>query len=260
MPVLKDLIVNMDAVHWKKVQRVVPWLLPAGDPPEREYVVPAGDDDRRHAVDGLHPLRRVRLGLPLDGGRPAVHRAAALAKAYRFVGDPRDAQTEERLRDLAEDPHGIYDCTHCFNCVEVCPKGVAPMDQIMRLRRRATRDFEINDQNNGRRHEHAFTKIIQKKGILDERKLLQDSFGPFRPQGGIELLRALPTGLRGFARGKITPRKALFHEGIEGVENIRRIYDHAENHGEEINLYILGEERRGERSRRWRRSAGGDPQ
>jgi succinate dehydrogenase / fumarate reductase iron-sulfur subunit len=166
---------------------------------------------------------------------------AALAKAYRFVGDPRDAQTEDRLRDLAEDPHGIYDCTHCFNCIEVCPKGVAPMDQIMRLRRRATRDFEINDQNNGHRHERAFTKIIQKKGILDERKLLQDSFGPFRPEGGIALLRALPTGLRGFARGKITPRKALFHEGIEGRENIRRIYDHAENHAEQINLYILGE-------------------
>jgi succinate dehydrogenase / fumarate reductase iron-sulfur subunit len=29
MPVIKDLIVDMDAVHWKKVQRVVPWLLPA---------------------------------------------------------------------------------------------------------------------------------------------------------------------------------------------------------------------------------------
>src|SRR3954454_4405371 len=28
MPVIKDLIVDMDAVHWKKVQRVVPWLLP----------------------------------------------------------------------------------------------------------------------------------------------------------------------------------------------------------------------------------------
>src|SRR5213596_3485826 len=39
MPVIKDLIVDMDAVHWKKVQRVVPWLLPEGDPPEREYVV-----------------------------------------------------------------------------------------------------------------------------------------------------------------------------------------------------------------------------
>src|SRR3712207_9583544 len=52
---------------------------------------------------------------------------AALAKAYRFVGDPRDGYTEDRLRDLAEDPHGIYDCTHCFACIEVCPKGVAPM-------------------------------------------------------------------------------------------------------------------------------------
>jgi succinate dehydrogenase / fumarate reductase iron-sulfur subunit len=40
MPVLKDLIVDMDAVHWKKIQRVTPWLLPAGEAPEREYIVP----------------------------------------------------------------------------------------------------------------------------------------------------------------------------------------------------------------------------
>jgi succinate dehydrogenase / fumarate reductase iron-sulfur subunit len=241
MPVLKDLIVNMDAVHWKKVRRVVPWLLPAGDPPEREYVVPPETMiDVTQAMACIHCGACVSdcLSMEVD---PLFIGPAALAKAYRFVGDPRDAQTEERLRDLAEDPHGIYDCTHCFNCIEVCPKGVAPMDQIMRLRRRATRDFEIDDQNNGRRHEHAFTKIIEKKGILDERKLLQDSFGPFRPEGGIQLLRALPTGLRGFARGKITPRKALFHESLPGMDNVKRIYEHAENHAEEVNLYILGE-------------------
>jgi len=120
------------------------------------------------------------------------------------------------------------------------------MDQIMRLRRRATRDFEITDPNNGQRHEEAFTKIIQKKGILDERKLLQDSFGAFRPQGVVQLIRSLPTGLRGFARGKITPRKALMHEKLEGMENVQRIYDHAEDHHEEINMYILGEEGEGE--------------
>src|SRR5436190_21262608 len=102
----------------------------------------------------------VGAGLSLEVD-PEFVGPAALAKAYRFVGDPRDAQTEERLRDLAEDPHGIYDCTHCFNCIEVCPKGVAPMDQIMRLPRRATRDYGINDQNNGRPHEHSSTKIIK---------------------------------------------------------------------------------------------------
>src|SRR6185503_10888862 len=167
MPVLKDLIVNMDAVHWKKVQRVVPWLEPAGDPPEREYVVPPETMiDVTQAMACIHCGACVSdcLSLEVD---PLFIGPAALAKAYRFVGDPRDAQDKERLTDLAEDPHGIYDCTHCFSCVEVCPKGVAPMDQIMRLRRRATRDYGIKDKNNGYRHEHAFTNIIRKKGILD---------------------------------------------------------------------------------------------
>jgi succinate dehydrogenase / fumarate reductase, iron-sulfur subunit len=241
MPVLKDLIVNMDAVHWKKMQRVVPWLLPEGPPPEREYVVPPESMiDITQSMACIHcgACNSDCLSLEVD---PLFIGPAALAKAYRFVGDPRDGQTEERLRDLAEDPHGIYDCTHCFSCIEVCPKGVAPMDQIMRLRRKAVQDAEINDQNNGARHEEAFTNIIRKKGILDERKLLQDSLGPLRPQGGIALLKALPTGLRGFARGKIAPKTALFHEKLPGMENVRRIYEHAEQHRIELNLYIVGE-------------------
>ena len=31
-------------------------------------------DGRRHPVDGLHPVRRLRVGLPGDGGRPRLHR------------------------------------------------------------------------------------------------------------------------------------------------------------------------------------------
>ena len=74
MPVLKDLIVDMDAVHWKKIQRVTPWLLPDGPDARARVHRPAGVDDRRHADDGLHPVRRLRVGLPLDGGRPALRR------------------------------------------------------------------------------------------------------------------------------------------------------------------------------------------
>ena len=40
MPVIKDLIVDMDAVHWKKIRRVTPWLLAKQPVPEREYLVP----------------------------------------------------------------------------------------------------------------------------------------------------------------------------------------------------------------------------
>src|SRR4051812_7321165 len=177
MPVLKDLIVDMDSVHWKKIRRVPPWLLPEGDPPEREYIVPA-----EAMIDITQTMACIQCGacvsdclsMEVD---PLFIGPAALAKAYRFVGDPRDGATEERLNDLAEDPHGLFDCTHCFQCIEVCPKEVAPMSQIMRLRRRATQDFHIKDRNNGYGHEKAFSGLIETYGTLHESQLLPRSFG-----------------------------------------------------------------------------------
>src|SRR3954466_16157634 len=42
MPVIKDLVTDMEAVHWKKIRRVVPWLLPAEEPPQGQGdIVPA---------------------------------------------------------------------------------------------------------------------------------------------------------------------------------------------------------------------------
>src|SRR5918911_5414379 len=35
MPVIKDLIVDMDAVHWKKIQRITPWVINKEPIPER---------------------------------------------------------------------------------------------------------------------------------------------------------------------------------------------------------------------------------
>jgi succinate dehydrogenase / fumarate reductase iron-sulfur subunit len=251
MPVLKDLIVDMDAVHWKKVQRVVPWLLPEGEPPQREYIVPAeAMIDITQSMACIHCGACVSACLSLEVD-PEFIGPAALAKAYRFVGDPRDAQTEERLRDLAEDPHGIYDCTHCFACVEVCPKDVAPMDQIMRLRRRATADYEIKDENNGYGHEQAFTNIIERWGTLHEAQLLPRSFGDgslvkgqTRPDAVRQLVEALPTAMRGMARGKITPKKALMHPKLPDQSQVRRIFKEIESKDErlELNLYIVGEE------------------
>src|SRR3954447_13995544 len=39
MPVVKDLITDMESTHWTKIRRVTPWLLPHGEAPEREYIV-----------------------------------------------------------------------------------------------------------------------------------------------------------------------------------------------------------------------------
>ena len=251
MPVVKDLVTDMEAVHWKKVRRVVPWLVPAEEPPEgQEYIVPAEAMlDVTQAMACIHCGVCVSACLSLEVD-PDFIGPAALAKAYRFVGDPRDGEHEARLKDLAEDPHGIYDCTHCFACVEVCPKDVAPMNQIMRLRRRATDDYGIKDSNNGYGHEKAFINIIERWGTLHEAQLLPRSFGDgslvkgqTAPERVKQLARDLPTVIAGLKSGKVTPRKALLHPKLPDQKQVRRIFDEVESHDEriELNLYIIGE-------------------
>jgi succinate dehydrogenase / fumarate reductase iron-sulfur subunit len=244
MPVIRDLIVDMDAVHWKKIQRVTPWLINKEPVPEREYIVP-----HDNMVDVTQTMACIQCGacvsdclaMEVD---PLFVGPAALAKAYRFVGDPRDAEPFERLKDLAEDEHGIYDCTHCFNCIDACPKGVDPMSQIMRLRRRAGSDFDIEDRNNGYRHEHAFVKNIRRNGLLHEADLLPDSYGgKFHPRAVPELVGSLPTAFTALARGKMTPRTALGHPH-KAPKEVKRLFDEIEGRDErvELNLYVSGYE------------------
>ena len=244
MPVIRDLIVDMDAVHWRKIQRVTPWLINEEPVPEREYIVP-----HENMVDVTQPMSCIQCGacvsdclsMEID---PLFIGPAALAKAYRFVGDPRDAQHRERLTDLSEDPHGIYDCTHCFNCVDACPKGVDPMNQIMRLRRIAGSDHGIEDRNNGHRHEHAFVKNIRRNGLLHEPDLLADSYGgKFNPAAGRELVSGLPTAFKGLARGKMTPKTALLHPH-KAPKPVTQAFDRIEGRDRriELNLYVTGYE------------------
>jgi succinate dehydrogenase / fumarate reductase iron-sulfur subunit len=254
MPVIKDLITDMESTHWTKIRRVTPWLLPHGEPPEREYVV-----EPESMIDITQSMACIQCGACVSSclsmeADPEFIGPAALAKAYRFVGDPRDAETKERLHDLAYDPHGIYDCTHCFSCIDACPKGVAPMDQIMRLRRRAAEEGIDDDPNNGHNHMHAFVKMIEKKGTNDEALLLQESYAPgvkgkLKPtKGAIKgLLASLPTAVRGIRTGKMRSLSKLIPgvhpklpDGAQG--EVKAIYEHAEQHGEELNLYIKGEE------------------
>jgi succinate dehydrogenase / fumarate reductase iron-sulfur subunit len=250
MPVIKDLIVDMDAVHWKKIQRVSPWLINKQPVPEREYIV-----SRESMIDVTQTAACIQCGacvsdclsMEVD---PDFVGPAALAKAYRFVGDPRDAKHEQRLRDLAEDPHGIYTCTHCFKCIEACPKGVAPMSQIMRLRRIAGSDHGIVDRNNGHRHEAAFGTLVRQNGLLWEAELLPRSyggdsfFGKFAPPAGKELLSSLPAITTALLRRKVTVTGALKPHKLpkQDLAAVKKIYDIVEGRDErvELNLYITG--------------------
>jgi succinate dehydrogenase / fumarate reductase, iron-sulfur subunit len=252
MPVIRDLIVDMDSVHWKKIQRVTPWLINKQPVPEREYIVP-----HENMVDVTQTMACIQCGacvsdclsMEID---PLFVGPAALAKAYRFVGDPRDAEHYDRLNDLSQDEHGIYDCTHCFNCIDACPKGVDPMSQIMRLRRRAGSDEKIVDRNNGHRHEDAFVTLVRDYGLLNEAELLPRSyggnswFGKFHPAAGKELMSSIGTVVTGVLRRKISPKTALLgHKlGKSDLSSLDHIYTEIEGRDKrvELNLYVTGYE------------------
>lgn len=219
MPVVKDLTVNFDP-FWDKIRAVEPYLQPQGPEPEGEYI--ASNEAMLH-LSGVTAC--IMCGacvsdctvLEVD---PTFLGPAALAKAYRFTADPRDGDDQgvsrERLRQLSE-ATGIWDCTRCNECVEVCPKGVAPMDRIMALREQAVNAGFTN--NNGARHTTAFTDSVGHSGRLDELRL------PIKSVGGITNIGAMlsyaPVGWRAFTHGKMPP---IFHKNVENVENVRRLF------------------------------------
>ncbi|HZP57464.1 MAG TPA: succinate dehydrogenase iron-sulfur subunit [Dehalococcoidia bacterium] len=226
MPVIKDLVIDQ-ALFWDKIRAVDPYLQPVGPVPEREYRVP-----NEAMLDLTHTMNCIMCGacvsdctvLEVDKNFIAP---AALAKAYRFAGDPRDGHTRERLEKLSE-YSGIWDCTRCNMCVEVCPKGVAPMNRILQLREMAV---EAGIQNNaGARHTNIFTRSIKDGGRLNEVWMVPGSVGLFNVP---RLLAEMPGALKMLRAGKLPvsqmiPPGAPGSHKMHGMDRLRNVIRKAE--------------------------------
>ncbi|MEC4679574.1 MAG: 4Fe-4S dicluster domain-containing protein, partial [Nitrospirota bacterium] len=145
---------------------------------------------------------------------------AALAKAYRFVADPRDSATSQRLKTLNQ-PGGMWDCTRCMECIQVCPKGVGPMDKIMSLRAKSM--AEKIPATCGSRHAEVFTDIIKHKGILDEPMLALRTFGLKHVE---RLLGMIPMVIQSVLKGKV-PLSGPLHRPLSSIQHIQRLFKRA---------------------------------
>ena len=215
MLVVKDLVTDM-AIHWDKVRAVQPWMQRDGPEPEAEYIAP--NEDMVHLAGVMSCIMCgacVSDCTSLEVDKNFIG-PAALAKSYRFVADPRDDADDARLGSLNE-YGGIWDCTRCMQCVEVCPKGVAPMDRIMALRDKAIEAGYTNTY--GARHAEAFAKSVEHSGWLDETQLVVNTYGKTNFK---ELVKLIPVAARSFKAGKVPP---LRHKPRPGAENVRRIFE-----------------------------------
>jgi len=221
MPVIKDLVVDMES-FWAKMRQVDPYLRPVGPEPEAEYRVP-----NEAMIDLTHTMACIMCGacvsdctvLEVDKNFIAP---AALAKAYRVAADPRDGHTHERLEKLSQ-YSGIWDCTRCNMCVEVCPKGVAPMNRILQLREMAIEEGITN--NTGARHTAIFTKSITDGGRLNEVWMVPGSVGMFNLP---RILTEMPGALKMLRVGKLPiaqmiPPGAPGSHKMTGMDRVRNV-------------------------------------
>ena len=221
MPVVKDLVVDFKP-FWEKVRAVEPWLKPEGPEPDpdQEYIAP--NEDMLHLAGvmdcimcGACVSECTVLAVDENFLGPA-----ALAKAYRFVADPRDHADHARLGELNE-YGGIWDCTRCMQCVEVCPKDVDPMGRIMALRDRAMAAGYTKTY--GARHAEVFSAMVEHSGRVDELRLPVKTKGIFNVP---EMLKLILVGIRAVLSGKMPP---IIHRKNPDQSKVRRIFKRAEN-------------------------------
>jgi heterodisulfide reductase subunit C len=132
----------------------------------------------------------------------------------RFVGDPRDAATVERLEQYSG-PHGIWECTRCFFCNERCPKGVDPRDAIAKLGAEAIK--EGIDRDMGAKHANWFVHSARTTGWLRETELVP------KTQGVVSAIQQTKFALSLAKRGKVPP--PIPPHVAEGVKESRALYD-----------------------------------
>jgi succinate dehydrogenase / fumarate reductase iron-sulfur subunit len=201
LPVIKDLVVDM-ASFWEKIGDVHPWLVSAGRLSDKG--LPAQTKTRDHANLQFHNVDAcIMCGACVAAC--TVHEVskgfagpAALAKADRFLSDPRESHSATRARLSAlQGENGIWDCTRCNFCVEVCPKDVKPMEAIVRLRR-ASLERGLT-KTGGARHILGFADLVEQQGRLNEAIMPLKVVG-FTPSA---LLRILPLGIKMLVKGKI---------------------------------------------------------
>ena len=216
MPVLRDLVVEMEP-FWRKIHQVTPWLVSESSSRSGSDGPPCVTQDilnEFHNVDACIMCGACLSACNSYEVSPGFLGPAALAKAYRFVADPRDRAREVRLRDL-DGENGVWDCTRCNFCVEVCPKDVKPMEAIIRLRRVSLQQGLT--QTLGARHITAFMEVVKEEGKLNEGLLPLKML--WRHPG--RLLRTLPLALKMLLKGKLP---FPYKPPIKGIKAVRQIF------------------------------------
>jgi len=220
VPVIKDLVFDWDAFMWNKIKAVKPWLEPDDSPVNGEPLASEAEmRDLRKVMScfycGMCDEGCTVLPVDFDFLGPA-----ALTKAYRLAFDPRNKDSREQVK-IVEKPKGIWDCVHCYEADEHCPRTIEPTKRIVALRDRAFNSGITHEAV--ARHHASFAASVKESGWLDEGRLAVESEGLTNVKG---LMKLLPTAAKALTRGKAPI--PYMHSKRPDADKIKKIFEKAE--------------------------------
>ncbi len=196
---VKDMIVDK-ADFWESHEKVKPYLIADIDEnPESETLVTPEEEDAVLEADLCIQCGLCHYSCPTLAVNEDYIGPAAFVAAHRFNADVRDSAKLERLEVINAPSEGVWDCVKCFECQEVCPKDINPIEKITKLHNSIFKEFVALD-NVATRHAVGFASSIRKHGMLDEGELVRYSEGtiPMIYKHGL-------TGLKMLKKGKVIP-------------------------------------------------------
>lgn len=218
MPVIRDLVVDMSS-FWNHLEVVEPYIsASARQVPEREFLQTPQERSQLEQTGNCIMCGACYSECNAREVNPDFVGPHALAKAYRIVADSRD-QTETRLEKYNQGTAGVWGCTRCFYCNTVCPMGVAPLDQITKIKQKILADKNVPDSR-PIRHRKVLVELVKQGGWIDERSFALQVVGDyFRDLKA--LLNIAPLGLRMLVKGKFP----LSFEPSEGTTEVRSLIE-----------------------------------
>ncbi len=213
-PVLRDLVVDQ-APFWREYNGIEPHLKldPAHPMPEGRPTSMSPEE-----VERFKETPRCIACAACYSACPAVEADSsfpgpmALAKLYRFVVDPRDQAHQDRLVRIQ--PNGLWLCLRCHLCTEACPKDVRPSERIRDLKEMAIQVQGATER--GSRHAVGFKDNLVDRGVLNEMKLVRQTYGM------VGMLSQVGQGLKIMRK-----KREIMHtpRAIQNVEEVQKIYE-----------------------------------
>ncbi len=225
LPVIKDLVVDMTK-FWQNLAKVDPFVSTASRQISngQEFLQSPRERNKLQAAANCILCGSCYSECNAATVNENFVGPHALAKAYRVLADNRDDRTETRI-DKYNDPDFVWGCTRCYNCNEVCPVEVEPLDRISQIKHEILQNPDLPDST-AQRHRHTMVELVKTDGWIDESKfgikVVGDNFKDLKG-----LMSIVPLGLRMIASGKMP--YPWFFQVSDGVEEIKALIEAVQN-------------------------------